>query len=294
MLLHVEFFSDQELGVPAPTDEDISLDAREGILGIIRARLGDDSFGLEYPRQGCPDGNAIIGTNLDALEGVIKGYRLCWPLDYPCEPDRYQLLDLVQFCYQKVAQPTRGNWHDYGRHYHLTFDRQAGQVQFRNEVNLVFRRHGLVYELGENGQIQRLSPAILCEALATTLFNTSDRHLDEMLEAARNKFRDKDPVIRKESLEELWDAWERLKTVEPGRDKKESAARLLDEASSEPRFREMLEKEAAELTQIGNTFMIRHTEIDKIPIETAEHVDYLFHRMFALIRLLLRLTGRGG
>lgn len=294
MLSHMEFFSDQELGVPARTHEDITPDARDGILGIIRARLGDDSFGLEYPREDCPDGNAITGTNLEALGGVVRGLRLCWPLDYPCEPDRYQLLDLIQFCYQKVAQPQRGRWHGYGTHYHLTFDRLAGRAEFRDEVNLVFRRHGLVYELADNGQIQRLSPAVLGDALATALFNTGDSHLDQMLESARHKFRDKDPAIREESLEELWDAWERLKTVEPGKDKKESVARLLDKASSEPRFREILEKEATELTGIGNSFMIRHTEMAKTPIETSEHVDYLFHRMFALIRLLLRRSGRGG
>jgi len=360
MLSHMEFFSDQELGVLPPTHEDITPEARDGILGIIRARVGDDAFGVDYPnpaepepnrdrpkkseirsqnaprtgkglrspilfevppnphkqraeshpseifcqkragsedigtKQDCPDGNAITGTNLGALRDVVKGYRLCWPWDYPCEPDTYQLLDLVQFCYQKVAKPQRGSWHSYGKHYHLTFDRPAGQAEFREEVNLVFRRHGLVYELADNGQIQRLSPAILRDALATALFNTGDSHLDQMLESARDKFRDRDPAVRKESLEELWDAWERLKTVEPGKDKKESVARLLDKASSEGRFRDILEQEATELTGIGNSFMIRHTEMDKTPIETSEHVDYLFHRMFALIRLLLRRSGRGG
>jgi hypothetical protein len=33
-----------------------------------------------------------------------------------------------------------------------------------------------------------------------------------------------------------------------------------------------------ELTEIGNRFMVRHTETDKIPITESAHVDYLFHR----------------
>ena len=33
--------------------------------------------------------------------------------------------------------------------------------------------------------------------------------------------------------------------------------------------------------------MIRHTEVGKTPINSSAHVDYLFHRMFALIYLLL-------
>jgi hypothetical protein len=40
--------------------------------------------------------------------------------------------------------------------------------------------------------------------------------------------------------------------------------------------------------------MIRHTEVNKVAVEDSEHVDYLFHRLFALIRLILRKSGRGG
>lgn len=78
------------------------------------------------------------------------------------------------------------------------------------------------------------------------------------------------------------------------RDKKASATALLDRAASEATFRGMLEAEARELTNIGNTFGIRHSEKNQVPLALDEHVDYLFHRLFALIRLLLRTTGRGG
>ena len=44
----------------------------------------------------------------------------------------------------------------------------------------------------------------------------------------------------------------------------------------------------------GNTFMIRHTEVGKKPITKSEQVDYVFQRMFAVVRLLLKGTGRGG
>ena len=64
-------------------------------------------------------------------------------------------------------------------------------------------------------------------------------------------------------------------------------------AAAEP-FRTRLDQEARELTDIGNTFMIRHTETDKVPIVDSAHVDYLFHRMFSIIRLLLKRSGRGG
>jgi len=59
-------------------------------------------------------------------------------------------------------------------------------------------------------------------------------------------------------------------------------------------LRERLEAEAKELTWIGNNTMIRHTEVGKPPIAESAQVDYLFHRMFAIIRLLLKSSGQGG
>jgi hypothetical protein len=54
----------------------------------------------------------------------------------------------------------------------------------------------------------------------------------------------------------------------------------------------LLEDEATALTQIGNRYMIRHTETDKIPVTESAHVDYLFQRMFAMLMLLLKSSGR--
>ena len=94
-------------------------------------------------------------------------------------------------------------------------------------------------------------------------------------------------------VEKLWDAWERLKTILPG-NKKTSVRALLDSAVAEPTLRERIDQEARELTDIGNTFMIRHHETDNVPITDSHHVDYLFHRMFALILMILRVRGTSG
>ena len=115
-----------------------------------------------------------------------------------------------------------------------------------------------------------------------------------MLEDARNKFLNRDLRVRREALERLWDAWERLKTVEPGNDKKAKATALLNRASKEPTLRQVLEVEALALTEIGNVFMIRHTEVGKVPVSESRDVDYLFQRLFSLVQLLLRASRRGG
>ncbi len=92
---------------------------------------------------------------------------------------------------------------------------------------------------------------------------------------------------RRDSLEKLWKAWERIKTIEDGKDKKEKTKNILDSVASEQHFRQLLEDEAKTLTEIGNSFMIRHSETDKIEIKDEKHVEYLFSRMFSMIHLLL-------
>ena len=76
--------------------------------------------------------------------------------------------------------------------------------------------------------------------------------------------------------------------------KKATVKALLDKGAQEPPFRQLLEAEAGTLTAIGNDFMIRHTETTKTPVSDSAHVDYLFHRMFSMIRLLLKASNRGG
>lgn len=133
-----------------------------------------------------------------------------------------------------------------------------------------------------------MAPPVLDEELRRAAFNTGDATLDGLLEAARTRFLSPGPATRREALEKLWDAWERLKTPEPGADKKASATALLDKAADEPNFRDVLEQEAVTVTKIGNSFRIRHSERSQVEIQTEDQVDYLFHRLLALILLLIR------
>lgn len=133
----------------------------------------------------------------------------------------------------------------------------------------------------------RVSPPIMAESLAVLLPDTGDALLDQLLRMARDGFRDKNPATRRLAVEKLWDAWERIKTLERSGNKRLSTTILLDRAASDPAFRKLLETEAAAITAIGNQFHIRHFETDKFPIDRDSHVDYLFHRLWALLWLLL-------
>ena len=290
------YFSDRQSGPRPRVEEEISQAAWGGIIAVVKSRITDDSFGYKYPYE-CPDGRGNAGCNGHLFSLALKSEipTLPWPLDPNEVPPTLAILDLLEFCYRAVGKPVKIDFHSYHGHWHMTFgEPEEGRADFRDEVNRILARNGLAYELDPNGMVVRLAPEGLREALGSAVFRTGDAELDSLLEAARAKYLDPDPNVRKESLEKLWDAWERLKTIEPGEDKKSSATALLDKVASEPTFRAALEREALELTDIGNSFRIRHSETTTVPLERSEHVDYLFHRLFALIWLLLRSTDRGG
>lgn len=297
--MDTEYFSDRELGLRSRVEEEISPSAWSGILGTIQSRIADNYFGYRYP-LGCPDGLGPYGFDESLFYRALKAEipNISQPF-YPGEvPPTLAVLDLIEFCHRAVGKPVQTDYHSFYRHHHLRFEPEEGQGAFRDDINRILSRNGLAYELKPNGEVDRLAPVVLREALASVVFRTGDTDLDSLLEAARTKYLNPSLTVRQESLEKLWAAWERLKTIEPGKDKKVSATALLKKAAAEPNFYKRLYKrlegEAHELTDIGNKFRIRHSETDKVSLELSEHVDYLFHRLFALIRLLLRTTGRGG
>ena len=287
------YFSDRESGPREPTSEEISENAWGGMATFINTLITKGAFADEYPEQ-CSDELGPIGTNEYEFSRGLKAEvpNMNWPLDPDEVPSTLAALDFLEFCHHYVAEPIKGDWHGFFQHYHLSFDQEAGRSSFRERINRILARNSLAYELGEDGRIRRLAPPILREILGQAKFPTGDSTLDGLLESARKKFLDPKPEIRKESLEKLWHAWERVKTLE-GRDKKQSIAKLLVKASPEENFREVLNSDAVALTNIGNTFHIRHSEKDQVELERTDHFDYLFHRLFSLIWLLLnsrRLT----
>lgn len=63
---------------------------------------------------------------------------------------------------------------------------------------------------------------------------------------------------------------------------------MLDAITRDQPMRGRLEKEALELTDIFNAHLLRNSEMRQSAIFDVDQVDYLFHRMFAMIHLLLK------
>ena len=199
-------------------------------------------------------------------------------------------MDMIEFCWSSIGKPIPSEYHTFGKHHHLRFDVVAGREQFRNDIETIFRRNGIAFTLTEEGQIERLVPLPYREAFVQSEFDTGDVELDRLMNTAQRKFVHPDPNLRKEALETLWDAWERLKTLDCSGNKVKSVTTMLDKVAGQhsPKLRDALEREARELTEIGNSLRIRHSETSQEQLESAEHIDYLFCRLFSLIRLALR------
>ena len=88
------------------------------------------------------------------------------------------------------------------------------------------------------------------------------------------------------ATQQLWDAFDRIKTYDKQLEKKDSAKNLVILMSKgNEDYKEILNKEFSNLTSIGNHFRIRHHETFKKDIICKEHYDYLFHRCLALLHL---------
>ena len=287
------YFSDREKGPRPRTVEEIGQPIWGGIIALIRKRWNDGSFGYGFPLP-CSDDRGVYGCNANDFmlraQAEIPGIPSY--LDPNNVPDTLAILDLVEFCHRNIAKPVQRDYHSFFGHYHLAFETEEGKQIFRSEINGIFARNGMAYEMNESGQIIRLGPESIRETLKRVVFQTGDNELDSLLETSRVKFLDPDATVRREALEKLWDAWERLKTIEAGKDKKESISVLLDKTCSEPRFRKVLEEEATDLTNIGNSFGIRHRETTQMNLQSNEYIDYLFQRLFSLILLILKITQR--
>lgn len=221
----------------------------KGLFALIINGIEQNLFAKSFSEE-CPDGGDGIGCDTRKRKDALAAYEVISPWDWPKReegdvfdeyvevfPEPTQLFDLVEFLYEHAALPNSFSYHSFFRHDHFDYDQDAGREKFATDINRLFERRGLAFELVD-GEVTRIAPTGLQEALASTVFRSGDSQLDGLLETAREKFLNRSLTVRKEGLEKLWDAWERLKTIEPGKDKKAQANAILDKAATEPNLRE--------------------------------------------------------
>ena len=292
----IRYFTGREYGERPRTIDVIDERLWGGLYGLVDTHIGDGSFGYRFPER-CPDGRGPCGCDSYTFDRMLRAEvpLIEWPPSRTDLPDTPVILELLEFCASAVGQPVVESYHSFFGHSHLSWHREAGLAGFVTDVNRLFARNGTAYELTGDGQARRLLPHPVNDALILTQIDTGDAETDRLLETARRRIILPKSEDRQDASEKLWDAFERLKTLESGSDKRTRAEKLLDRAAApETKFRKVLGEEAAALTKIGNGFRIRHSEITQEGLTSLEQVDYLFFRLFALIRFILKATDRGG
>lgn len=282
-------YSERERGPKPRTQERIDERTWGGLVILINTLVDDGSFGAGYPAM-CQDGRGPYGCDRDTLGIALRAeVEIEWPLRIEIFPDdQMSIFDMLEFLYEKVGKPIQQDHHSFFGHYHLTFDVQRGQAEYVSAVNRLFARNGIAFEMTEAGQVRRVLSDYVAQIVTSFLSQTGDFETDRLLSAAHAAVTSRSLDTRRDGLEKLWDAFERMKTLEPGKDKKASAEAMLNRVTCGPVFRALLGAEAKALTDAGNTLRIRHSELSQEILSASDHVDYLYARMLVFVHLLLR------
>lgn len=308
------YISDKEKGIAPKLKTEIDGNVWAAIFSRIQNLLDDGSLGRKFPYT-CPDGSDVCGTDFTSFWRVVRGEipdlaniqkeqnswlsssdqgDVQWPPIAESVPETLPILDLIQFVTRYTAKSIQGEYHSYFKHHHLSFDEETGKQEFTTDINRLFSRNGLAFELTEEGEIKRLVYGPIAKIIKNTEFSTGDSETDKLLDRAVKLFLSPKPDDQQDALEKIWDAFERIKTLESGTNKKDKSEKLLKKACGDigPVFEKHLEKEFGALTKIGNLLRIRHSEVGKETVSHGKQAEYLFARMFSVLVFVLRGTDR--
>jgi hypothetical protein len=198
--------------------------------------------------------------------------------DAPFESwDADTLFDVVEVMHDLVSKPLEGHHHsfnDCGWHY-STFDRTAGQDEFRREMNGVLRLADPPYELNDMGHIVEVAPEEFRQLLAAPVPPGTEHDLiTSRVDAATARFRARGASIddRRHAVRDLADVLEALRS-----DMKDV----------------MLAKDESELFNIANNFAIRHNHRQQRgDYDRTTWLRWVFYVYLATIHAVLRVRNR--
>ena len=207
------------------------------------------------------------------------------------EYNQYALLDLIEFMWANVRDIVKEDYHKFFNHWHYrTKESNIIATKFREEINATFDKTGLLYTLTETGQVERIvENDVVTADVINTILSVKEKGTRELLLEAIEKHQSHDPKDIRDSVEKLWDAYERMKTYYTNLNKSQSAKKIVEEmANGEQAYVALFDNEFKTLTEIGNSFRIRHHETNKIEITDISHYDYFFNRCLSLMALAIK------
>lgn len=244
-----------------------------------------------YPEK-CPDNNSVCcGFDLETFRDDMIFEIPTLYQGYGAENDQYALLDLIEFVAINCKDYKEQDYHSFFGHHHLVLlDTSKIFTDFRTDINKLFGKMGLLFTLTTSKIVERVveNYALLQDAVKS-FANVAEKGAQDLFKEAVAFYKHREPQMRKNATERIWDTFERLKTYYTNLDKKASSARIVSEISDgRSEYIELLNAEFVTLTKIGNDFRIRHHETNKIDITNELHYDYFFNRCLSLLALVLK------
>lgn len=203
-----------------------------------------DNIAWKFPEL-CPDGQGCCGLDFQQFsthmkfdiptlyrnsQGRITKPNSCYYGDSD-EYDQFALLDLIEFIGQNCRDIIVGSFHSYFGHNHIRLlDTDGVADAFRNEINGIFKKIGLLFTLTDKMAVERVTEYdVLSPQVEKNISAVKEPGIRNLLEESIFMFRLPNPAARNNAVEKLWDAFERLKTYYTTLDKKR--------VSSEDRYR---------------------------------------------------------
>lgn len=238
-----------------------------------------EAFGFHCTDNGFEPGYA--GANVEAYVSATTQQLYLWPMDkWHRLWDEDKALTIVEFLFDHVSKPQTKTFHDWnncGFHFG-DFDKEAGQTEYRQRINVLLAQYGDGWELSEKGEVLSLPPQGMATLIDAPL-PTRDKTVIQRVEAARLKFRrhGSSLIDRRDAVRDLVDVLEWLR----------------------PQIKQtFLKDDEKDLFKIANTFGIRHMRQDqKINYDQAVWLSWMFYYYLntinAFLHLIKRQEGKG-
>ena len=237
-------------------------------------QLQREGYTHEYFGFYCVDMGDVEGKLSDVEFTILMTLRKSdlWPLPRKAEGfTEDDLFDMIEFLFDHVSKPVSGHVHtfnDCGMHWE-TFDKGAGQQEFRKRVNELLKRYERKFELSADGLILSQAPNGI-EQLFEASVPTDDELITRRVKAAVDEYRRHGASldVRRHAVSDLAGVLEALR----------------------PRMAEAItSSDEKDLFNIANNFLIRHhNDRQKTEYEASVWLSWMFYVYLSTIHLILR------
>lgn len=257
-----------------PRTKGFDLKTTNDLFVRLYAQLDQEGYTHEHFGFWCVDMHDVKGKLADVDFTVLMTLRKTdlWPIAEKAPGySEDDLFDMIEFLFDHVSKPLSGHMHTYdqcGMHWE-TFDKGAGQSEFRKQINDLLALYEHRFELSTDGLILRQAPSGF-EQLFDATVPTDDKLIKARIQAAVNEYRRHGASldVRRHAVSDLAGVLEALRP------------KMADAITS---------NDEKDLFNIANNFMIRHhNDKQKTQYEASLWLSWIFYVYLSTIHLILR------